>query len=132
LIAPSVGLLLCAPKYITGTMSLGAVVQTSAAFVAVQTAFNWAADNYGRACEWASSASRIGSLLASLDTINADDPETTKSQLLLTKITGSLTSTRERRAEGSRVADLEMSARAEPILRASSRQNILTASLGST
>lgn len=70
LIAPSVSLLLCAPKYLTGDMSLGTVVQAAAAFVAVQGAFNWVADNYGRLVEWATSAGRVGSLLASLDRLN--------------------------------------------------------------
>jgi putative ATP-binding cassette transporter len=70
LIAPSVGLLLCAPKYLAGDMSLGTVVQAAAAFVAVQGAFNWVADNYGRLVEWATSASRVGSLLHALDRIN--------------------------------------------------------------
>jgi hypothetical protein len=72
--------------------------------------------------EWTSSANRIGSFKASLDSINADDSERNTSQLSLTQITGSLTSAREHRAEGSRVADLEMSARAEPISGISSRK----------
>jgi hypothetical protein len=62
--------LLCAPKYLAGDMTLGTVVQASAAFVAVQAASNWLADNYGRLVEWATSASRVGSLLASLDRLN--------------------------------------------------------------
>lgn len=70
LIAPSVSLLLCAPKYLAGDMSLGTVVQAAAAFVAVQAAFSWVADNYGRLIEWATSASRVGSLLVSLDRLN--------------------------------------------------------------
>jgi putative ATP-binding cassette transporter len=70
MIVPSIGLLLCAPKYLAGAMTLGAVVQAGAAFVAVQGAFNWAADNYGRLAEWAASASRVASLLCSLDQIN--------------------------------------------------------------
>jgi putative ATP-binding cassette transporter len=73
LIAPSVSLLLCAPKYLAGDMSLGTVVQAAAAFVAVQAAFNWGADNYGRLVEWGASASRVGSLLHSLDQINGAD-----------------------------------------------------------
>ncbi len=73
LIAPSVALLLCAPKYIAGDMTLGTVVQAAAAFVAVQAAFNWVADNYSRLIEWATSASRVGSLLVSLDQINGVD-----------------------------------------------------------
>jgi putative ATP-binding cassette transporter len=73
LIAPSVALLLCAPKYLTGDMTLGTVVQAAAAFVAVQGAFNWVADNYGRLIEWSTSATRVGSLLISLDRINGTE-----------------------------------------------------------
>jgi putative ATP-binding cassette transporter len=69
LVAPSIGLLLCAPKYLAGTMTLGSMVQAAAAFVIVQGAFNWIADNYGRMAEWASSARRVASLLVSLDQI---------------------------------------------------------------
>ncbi len=67
LVAPSMGALLCAPKYLTGAMTLGDMVQAAAAFVVVQGAFNWFADNYGRLAEWSSSASRVASLLVSLD-----------------------------------------------------------------
>jgi vitamin B12/bleomycin/antimicrobial peptide transport system ATP-binding/permease protein len=67
LVAPSVGALLCAPKYLAGAMTLGDMVQAAAAFVVVQGAFNWFADNYGRLAEWSSSASRVASLLVSLD-----------------------------------------------------------------
>jgi len=67
LIAPSIGLLMCAPKYIAGTMTLGAMVQAAAAFAVVQGAFSWFADNFGRFAEWASSARRVASLVQSLD-----------------------------------------------------------------
>ncbi len=67
LLAPLVGLILCVPKYIHGTMSLGEVTQVAAAFAAVQGAFNWLVDNYPRLAEWASSASRVGILLFALD-----------------------------------------------------------------
>jgi putative ATP-binding cassette transporter len=73
---PSIGLLLCAPKYLAGAMTLGSVVQAGAAFVAVQGAFNWAADNYGRLAEWTASASRVASLLCSLDQINGGQSPT--------------------------------------------------------
>ena len=46
LLAPLVGLILCVPQYIHGTMLLGEVTQAAAAFVAVQGAFNWLVDNY--------------------------------------------------------------------------------------
>jgi putative ATP-binding cassette transporter len=67
LVAPSIGALLCAPKYLGGSMLLGDVVQAAAAFVVVQGAFSWLSNNYGRLAEWASSAKRVASLLQSLD-----------------------------------------------------------------
>jgi putative ATP-binding cassette transporter len=73
LLTPVVGLLLCTPKFITGSMTLGEVVQAAAAFAIVQGAFNWISDSYGRLAEWASSANRVASLLLALDQI--DKPE---------------------------------------------------------
>ncbi|HEX5846149.1 MAG TPA: SbmA/BacA-like family transporter [Rhodoplanes sp.] len=73
LLTPVIGLLLCAPKYLAGTMTLGEVVQAAAAFAMVHGAFNWIADSYGRLAEWASSANRVASLLLALDQI--DRPE---------------------------------------------------------
>lgn len=70
LVTPVVGLLLCIPKYLTGAMTLGEVVQAAAAFVVVQVAFSWFADNYARLAEWAASANRVASLLLALDTID--------------------------------------------------------------
>ena len=72
LVAPSVGALLCAPKYLSGAMSLGDMVQAAAAFVVVQGAFNWFSDNYGRLAEWSSSANRVASLLLSLDQLEGE------------------------------------------------------------
>ena len=43
---PVLPILLCAPKYVAGTMTLGEVMQASSAFVTVQVAFNWLVDNY--------------------------------------------------------------------------------------
>ena len=70
LMTPILGLLLCAPKYLAGSMTLGEVVQAAAAFVMVQGAFNWFTDNYARLAEWASSANRVASLLLALDQID--------------------------------------------------------------
>ncbi|WKA29715.1 SbmA/BacA-like family transporter [Bradyrhizobium roseum] len=70
LLTPLIGLLLCTPKYIEGTMTLGEVIQAAAAFVVVQSAFNWVTDSYGRIAEWAASANRVASLLLALDQIH--------------------------------------------------------------
>lgn len=69
LVAPVIPIILCAPKYLAGEMTLGNVMQAAAAFVQVQTAFNWLVDNYPRFAEWAASARRVASLMVSLDTL---------------------------------------------------------------
>jgi len=70
LLTPVIGLLLCTPKFISGSMSLGEVVQAAAAFAIVQGAFNWITDSYARLAEWISSANRVSSLLLALDQID--------------------------------------------------------------
>ncbi|MBI3699750.1 MAG: ABC transporter [Afipia sp.] len=70
LLSPVFGLLLCMPKYVAGTMTLGEVVQAAAAFVVVQGACNWFADSFARLAEWAASANRVASLLLAFDRIN--------------------------------------------------------------
>ena len=70
LLAPIIGLILCAPNYVMGTVSLGEVTQAAAAFVAVQGAFNWLVDNYPRLAEWMSSAYRVGILLEAFDRLD--------------------------------------------------------------
>ena len=73
LLAPIVALILCAPKYLAGTMALGEVTQAAAAFVVVQGAFNWLVDNYAHLADWTSSASRVGALLVALDGLEGID-----------------------------------------------------------
>jgi putative ATP-binding cassette transporter len=72
LVTPVIALLLCTPKYLAGTMTLGEVVQAAAAFVVVQGAFSWFTDNYARLSEWAASANRVASLLLALDRIDGE------------------------------------------------------------
>jgi vitamin B12/bleomycin/antimicrobial peptide transport system ATP-binding/permease protein len=72
---PVLPILLCAPKYVAGSMTLGEVMQASSAFVTVQVAFNWLVDNYPRLADWTASARRLGSLLVSLDRLEEADRE---------------------------------------------------------
>ena len=65
-----IGLVLCAPNYVMGAVTLGEVTQAAAAFAAVQGAFNWLVDNYPRLAEWRSSANRVGTLLDSFDRLD--------------------------------------------------------------
>lgn len=61
-VAPVVPLLLEAPNYLSGKLTLGALMQTAAAFVTVQAALNWLFDNYPRIAEWLASAGRVAGL----------------------------------------------------------------------
>lgn len=56
---PVFPLVLAAPKYLAGDLSLGEVMQLASAFVQVQIAIGWLVDNYSRVAEWAASARRI-------------------------------------------------------------------------
>jgi vitamin B12/bleomycin/antimicrobial peptide transport system ATP-binding/permease protein len=68
-IAPVLPIILCAPKYLDGSMSLGQVMQAASAFTIVQGAFNWLVDNYPRLADWTASARRVASLMVSLDAL---------------------------------------------------------------
>ena len=73
LFAPVFGWFLCVPKYLAGSMTLGELTQASAAFVAVQVAFNWLVDNYQRLSEWRSAADRAAVLLFALDRVKQSE-----------------------------------------------------------
>ncbi len=67
IIASVIPVILCAPKFLAGNMTLGQVMQATAAFIQVQYAFNWIVDNYPRLAEFAASARRVANLMISLD-----------------------------------------------------------------
>ena len=67
LLAPAVPLFLSAPKYLSGAMKLGDLVQAAAAFVAVQTSLNWLADNALSIANWSASARRVAALDVDMD-----------------------------------------------------------------
>jgi putative ATP-binding cassette transporter len=69
IVAPVLPIILCAPKFLDGSMSLGEVMQAASAFTIVQAAFNWLVDNYPRLAEWNAGARRVASLMVSLDAL---------------------------------------------------------------
>ena len=69
IIAPVVPVLLCAPKFLDGSMTLGQVMQAASAFTIVQSAFGWLVDNYPRLADWNACARRIASLMVSIDAL---------------------------------------------------------------
>ena len=69
-IAPILPIILCAPKFLDNSMTLGEVMQAASAFAIVQSALNWLVDNYPRLADWAASARRVASLKLSLDALD--------------------------------------------------------------
>jgi vitamin B12/bleomycin/antimicrobial peptide transport system ATP-binding/permease protein len=73
IVASVIPVILCAPKFLDGSMTLGQVMQAAAAFIQVQYAFNWIVDNYPRLAEFTASARRVANLMVSLDKLDAAD-----------------------------------------------------------
>ena len=78
--SPILPLLLAAPKYVNGEMSLGAVMQVAAAFTIVLGALNWFSDNYIRLAEWSASAKRVDELRHELEQAHAPRGSPAKSE----------------------------------------------------
>lgn len=70
-LAPVVPLLLGAPKYLSGEMTLGSLMQAATAFMQVQTALNWLADNAMRLADWFASSHRVTQLTDALERLEA-------------------------------------------------------------
>lgn len=71
-LAPVVPLLLGAPKYLAGEMSLGSLMQAAAAFAQVQVALNWLADNALRLADWFAASHRVTQLSDALEHLEAN------------------------------------------------------------
>ncbi len=69
-LTPVIPLLMCAPKYLQGGLTLGELVQVAAAFVQVHQSLNWLADNAIRVAEWLASAQRVVAFSQALDQID--------------------------------------------------------------
>jgi vitamin B12/bleomycin/antimicrobial peptide transport system ATP-binding/permease protein len=76
-IAPVLPIILCAPKFLDGSMSLGEVMQAASAFTIVQGAFNWLVDNYPKMADWTASARRVAALMVALDALEEAEAEGT-------------------------------------------------------
>lgn len=70
--SPILPVLLAAPKYFAGELTLGAIMQIATAFTAVLTALNWFGDNFIRLAEWSASARRVGELHEALDEMDTE------------------------------------------------------------
>jgi len=70
-LAPAVPAILAAPKFMSGELTLGAVMQVVAAFAAVLGALNWIADNFVRLAELKAAVNRAAELHRALDEVDA-------------------------------------------------------------
>ncbi len=89
-LVPVVPLLLAAPKYLSGEMSLGGVVQVAAAFVQVQIAFNWLLENFMRIAEWLASARRVNELAQAIDQLESLPEDERKAPVRIAGVPGRL------------------------------------------
>lgn len=66
-LVPVVPLLLTAPKYLSGALTLGAVMQLATAFVQVQMAIAWLVENWRALANWLASARRVVELAEAIE-----------------------------------------------------------------
>ena len=69
-LSPVVPLLLGAPKYLADEMTLGSLMQAATAFMQVQVALNWLADNAMRLADWFASSHRVTQLSDAIDRLD--------------------------------------------------------------
>ena len=66
-IATGFPVLIAAPQYFAHLISLGGLMQATAAFVTVQATLSWFVDNYPRFADWSASVHRIHALRRAID-----------------------------------------------------------------
>lgn len=69
---PVLPFVLTMPKYLSGELSLGAVMQIASAFTAVQGSLIWFVDNVVKLAEWYASVRRVNELVVLLDQLDVD------------------------------------------------------------
>lgn len=69
---PIVPILLATPKFLSGELSLGGVMQLASAYVPFQAAIAWAFDNYKALSIWHASARRVGGLIRSMQELDSE------------------------------------------------------------
>lgn len=64
--------LVSAPRYILGSITLGALMQSAQSFQHMVSALSWPVDNMGRVAEWRASVERVLGLTRALDKLEAE------------------------------------------------------------
>lgn len=83
-----VPLLLLAPKYVGGDMTLGQLMQAASAFSFVVIAFNWFFDNFQKFAEWNASVNRVVQLLRAIERIDAEMADPAAERIRIVRVPG--------------------------------------------
>ncbi|MFZ5774860.1 MAG: ABC transporter ATP-binding protein/permease [Thermodesulfobacteriota bacterium] len=76
-------ILITAPRYIAGTITLGALMQTAQAFQQMAAALSWPIDNMAKAAEWRASMERVLSLHVALQHLREKTPSEDGNRILV-------------------------------------------------
>ena len=74
-LAPIVPLVVALPRYLSGQIQLGGLMQTAQAFSSVQWALSWLIDNFSKFAEWRASCDRVVHLHHALHDLEESDVE---------------------------------------------------------
>jgi putative ATP-binding cassette transporter len=66
-------ILIAAPRYIAGSITLGTLMQSAQAFQQMTAAMSWPIDNLAKASEWRASVERVQGLRSGLSTLEAQE-----------------------------------------------------------
>ena len=77
--------LIAAPRYILGNITLGALMQSVQAFQQVSTALSWPANNMAAIAQWRASVERVLSLVKAMDALEAEITKPDPRRILLEK-----------------------------------------------
>jgi putative ATP-binding cassette transporter len=78
ILSPIFPVLIAAPRYIVGAITLGALMQIAQAFLQMVGALSWPIDNLTKAADWRASGERVLGLRAALESFEHKDAETAK------------------------------------------------------
>ena len=78
-------ILIAAPRYILGSITLGALMQSVQAFQQVSTALSWPANNMAAIAQWRASVERVLSLVKALDDLETEIARPDPQRILIEK-----------------------------------------------
>ncbi len=84
-LSAAVPILLVAPRYISGSITLGGLMQTAQAFTQMEQALSWPIDNLARVAEWRASVERVLSLHDGLERVAVPVADGDSEHIMVTK-----------------------------------------------